>query len=166
MQRTLLLILVIALAGCDAGPKVASSNPSAPSPAAAASGSSGAQSHTPSPRPQQAVRLVAGKPLWSSNRRMSAEENARSHFERDGADFESKTVDDFVAKAHAFTAKPPKGTLRIERPNGDVLLYHEASNTFAVMSRQGAPRTMFKPRKGMDYWREQVRREKEKPARD
>ena len=74
-------------------------------------------------------------------------------------------MDDFVAKAHAFTAHPPKGTLTLKRPNGDVLLYHEASNTFAVMSRDGAPRTMFKPRKGADYWREQVRKESEGRSR-
>jgi pyocin large subunit-like protein len=166
MRRTLLLTLAVALAGCDAGPKATSDKSSSTPPTAAAAADPTPSYASPATRPEAPVRLVAGKPLWSSNRRMSAEENARSHFERDGADFDSKTVDDFVAKAHAFTARPPKGTLRIERPNGDVLLYHEASNTFAVMSRQGAPRTMFKPRKGMDYWREQIRREKEKSGRD
>jgi pyocin large subunit-like protein len=149
------LSLAALLAGCDAGPKAVSSH--APATAVAPSA---AESPRPA-GPAEPVRLVAGKPLWSSNRRMSAEENARSHFERDGADFDSKTMEDFVAKAHAFTAHPPKGTLTLKRPNGDVLLYHEASNTFAVMSREGAPRTMFKPRKGMNYWRDQVRKEAE-----
>ena len=166
MRRTLLLIALAALSACDAGPKATSDKSAATPPTAAAATDPTPSYASPATRAAEPVRLVAGKPLWSSNRRMSAEENARSHFERDGADFDSKTVDDFVAKAHAFTARPPKGTLRIERPNGDVLLYHEPSNTFAVMSRQGAPRTMFKPRRGMDYWREQIRREKEKSGRD
>src|SRR5204863_9230377 len=136
MQRTLLLALLAALAACDAGPKATSAKPaSTPPTAASAAADPGHAYASPSPRVVEPVRLVAGKPLWSSNRRMNAEENARSHFERDGRDFDAKTVDDFAAKAHAFTARPPKGTLRIERPNGDVLLYHEASNTFAVMSR-------------------------------
>jgi pyocin large subunit-like protein len=107
---------------------------------------------------------VAGKPAWSSNRKMTAEENARSHFQRDGADFDSKTVDDFVAKAHAFTSHPPKGAQTLQRPNGDVLLYDEKTNTFAVMSREGAPRTMFKPRNGASYWEAQIRKEKEKSS--
>jgi pyocin large subunit-like protein len=167
MRRALILVAAAALAGCDAGPKATTAKSEGPPPAASpASPSEASSGYAPSNPADAPVRLVAGKPLWSSNRRMSAEENARSHFQRDGADFDAKTVDDFVAKAHAFTARPPKSALRLERPNGDLLLYEEKTNTFAVMSRQGAPRTMFKPRRGMDYWREQVRREKEKSSRD
>jgi pyocin large subunit-like protein len=43
----------------------------------------------------------------------------------------------------------------VERPNGDVLLYQASTNTFAVVSRDGAPRTLFKPRDGAAYWAEQ-----------
>ena len=37
---------------------------------------------------------------------------------------------------------------RIDRANGDALLYDAKSNTFAVVTKAGAPRTMFKPRDG------------------
>ena len=167
MRRTFpILMLVAALTACDAGPKV---TPKAAAPGQGevvlANGARGDASPSVR-RDDEPVRLVAGKPLWTSNRKFSSEENARSHFQRDGADFDAKTMEDYVAKAHAFTAKPPKGALKIDRPNGDVLIYEEKSNTFAVVAKSGAPRTMFKPRDGKDYWLRQVSKEKERASRD
>lgn len=168
MGRRLSVILLVSagLAACDAGPKAAGSHPAAVTPAAAVAEQREAQSsssaYSSDRRRDQPVRLLAGKPVWTSNRRMSAEENARSHFERDGADFDARTLEDFLGKAHAFTAKPPKGAKTIARPNGDLLIYDEKTNTFAVVARSGAPRTMFKPRNGREYWDEQVRKERER----
>jgi len=96
-----------------------------------------------------------GSPLWASNSRNSAQENARRQFDRNGDEFGAKNVDDYIDRAHAFVANPPKGTLRLSRSNGDKLLYDPKGNVFAVATRDGAPRTMFKPREGMSYWREQ-----------
>lgn len=157
------VLTVLALTACDAGPKAVSTKK--PEAEQAAAPSSAAIAPDRYERRDEPVRLVAGKPIWTSNRRMSAEENARSHFERDGADFDAKTVEDFAAKAHAFTSRPPKGTQKISRSNGDVLLYDEKTNTFAVVARTGAPRTMFKPRDGADYWRRQVVKEKDRASR-
>ena len=161
-MRRLLPVLGLSalLVACDAGPKATPAEPKA-----VAVGEPAAASAQAAPLRAEPVRTVAGKPIWTSNRRYSAEENARSHFERDGADFGADTVDAYVAKAHAFTTKPPKGTLKLERPNGDKLFYDPKANTFAVMARTGAPRTMFKPRDGRAYWERQVRIEAEKSAR-
>ena len=65
------------------------------------------------------------------------------------------TAEDYLARVQAFTARPPSGTERVERPNGDVLLYQASTNTFAVVSRDGVAKTMFKPRDGAAYWAEQ-----------
>jgi filamentous hemagglutinin len=54
-----------------------------------------------------------------------------------------------------FFADPPSGTLTKTRPNGDKLFYDPASNTFGVQAADGAPRTMFRPNKGIDYWNKQ-----------
>jgi len=105
-----------------------------------------------------------GKPLWSANRRYSAAENAAYHFRKNGKDFGARNVDDYVGRAHAFIDRPPAGTLKLTRRNGDRLFYHPASNTFAVATRQGAPRTMFKPEEGMAYWREQIDREERRAS--
>ena len=92
---------------------------------------------------------------WASSRRHPSAESAAYHFERDGADFGAKSLEDYVGKAHAFVAHPPRGTLTMERRNGDVLMYDPKANVFAVATRDGAPRTMFKPRDGAAYWEKQ-----------
>lgn len=100
-----------------------------------------------------------GGGMWSSNRKYSARQNAEYHFKRDGRDFGARTVEDYVRQAHAFIDRPPHGTLKLTRRNGDRLFYDPAGNTFVVADRRGAPRTMFKPREGMDYWEQQKARE-------
>ncbi len=97
----------------------------------------------------------AAQPVLTANRRETADAKTARLFERNGADFGAATAEDYLDKVRDFTARPPTGTERVERPNGDVLLYHAASNTFAVVSREGVAKTMFKPRDGADYWAEQ-----------
>ena len=96
-------------------------------------------------RAQEPVRKLDGKPIWSASRRGSAEENAQRAFDRNGEAFGAKNLDDFVRKAHAFVENPPAGTQRATRPNGDTLLYDPKGNVFAVVTKAGSPRTMFKP---------------------
>lgn len=105
------------------------------------------------------VKLVDGKPMWSSSRRGSAEENAQRSFERNGEAFGAHDLDGFVKKAHAFIDHPPKGVETLKRRNGDLLMYDAKSNVFAVANKDGAPRAMFKPDQGAAYWEEQKARE-------
>lgn len=95
------------------------------------------------------------RPALTANRRETVDAKIARLFERNGADFGAETAQDYLGKVRAFTSRPPAGTDRAERPNGDVLLYQASTNTFAVVSRDGAPRTMFKPRDGAAYWAEQ-----------
>jgi pyocin large subunit-like protein len=163
---------LLALSACDRGPASIPARDhaggAAPlSSAAAAVGSGGDQDRvdpnlqvaTTRDDPRSApVPLVDGKPMWAANRRHTAEENARYQFARDGADFGARDVDDFVAKVHAFVERPPRGVETLTRPNGDRLLYDPDANVFAVVSAEGAPRTMFKPRDGAAYWQDQKQR--------
>jgi hypothetical protein len=105
------------------------------------------------------VRLVDGKPMWSSSRRGSAEENAQRSFERNGEAFGARDVDDFVRKAHAFVDHPPERVQTVTRSNGDKMFYDPKDNIFAVANKDGAPRTMFKPDQGQAYWDQQKARE-------
>ena len=105
------------------------------------------------------VPMFHGEPMWSENRSHSAKENAEYHFERAGADMGSKTLDDFLTKVHRFGDHPPAGTLKLVRANGDRLQYDPKANLFAVFTREGAPRTVFKPSNGLDYWTQQKARE-------
>lgn len=94
-------------------------------------------------------------PLWSSNRKYSTGENARYHFERHGPEFGAKSFEDHMAMVHGFIHAPPPGTETLKRNNGDTLFYDPKGNVFAVMTKKGAPRTMFRPDDGMAYWNRQ-----------
>ena len=94
-------------------------------------------------------------PLWSSNRKYSTEENARYHFERHGPEFGAKSFEDHMAMVHGFIHAPPPGTETLKRNNGDTLFYDPKGNVFAVMTKKGAPRTMFRPDDGIAYWNRQ-----------
>ncbi|MBI1683400.1 hypothetical protein [Caulobacter hibisci] len=115
---------------------------------------SGAARQAADPR-DAPVTLIAGRPMWAANKTRSAEENAQRGFERFGEAFGARDVDDYVRKTHAFVAKPPAGSQTLKRTNGDTLIYDPAGNVFAVVTKAGAPRTMFKPDDGADYWRQQ-----------
>ncbi len=101
------------------------------------------------------VAKVAGKPMWAANKDHTAQENAQYQFEHHGTDFGSANVDAYVAKAHDFTGHPPSGAESLKRANGDTLIYDARENIFAVMSKEGAPRTLFKPADGKAYWAQQ-----------
>lgn len=162
-------LAALALGACDNGPSAVAPQQAAGTRMAEApgatvpsqmDGSSGARVD----RRDEPVKLVDGRPMWSASRRYSAEENAQRAFTRNGEAFGATTVDDFVRKAHAFVEKPPRGTLTLTRANGDILFYDPKGNVFAVASRAGAPRTMFKPDDGMAYWEEQKAREARRQA--
>ena len=95
------------------------------------------------------------RPALTANRRETVDAKVARLFERNGADFDAASAEDYLAKVRAFTTRPPADVERVERANGDVLLYEASTNTFAVVSREGVAKTMFKPRDGVAYWAEQ-----------
>ncbi|MFZ5670697.1 MAG: hypothetical protein ACOY4K_14505 [Pseudomonadota bacterium] len=141
------LAAAASLAACDGG---ASAVPAREAPAAPSARLISA------PAPAAAIPPPAGeakeRPLWSSSRRFTSEQNARRNFERNGAAFGARSVADYAAKARAFVDRPPRGSQVLTRANGDRLIYDPAGNVFAVATREGAPRTMFKPDDGAAYW--------------
>ncbi len=94
----------------------------------------------------------AEKTVVTANRRETVDEKVQRLYERNGAAFGARSAEDFLDKVTAFTAQPPIGTETAARPNGDTLLYQASTNTFAVVARDGTPRTMFKPDDGPAYW--------------
>ncbi|MGN6210116.1 hypothetical protein [Asticcacaulis sp.] len=107
-------------------------------------------------------------PLWSKNRKYSADENAHYHFQKHGPEFSAKSYPDYMAMVHGFIHNPPSGTETLKRTNGDTLFYDPKGNVFAVMTRAGAPRTMFRPDNGAAYWRQQkiIESQRRTPRRD
>lgn len=151
--------LALALDGCGGHTSAVSSQG-----AAAPSGSTNAYGSATSQASAADTPMVAGKPIWAANRRHSAVENAQYQFARNGVDFGARSENDYVTKVHAFVDHPPASAETLDRANGDRLIYDPKSNTFAVVSRDGSPRTMFKPRDGATYWTEQKQRESERSS--
>ena len=160
--------LALTLAACDAGPSATGKGPAAsaasrrsaagrgaPTPGAPAPGATASVD----PRDAPVPLATDGKPIWAANRKHTAQENADYQFGKNGHDFNAATEADYVQQAHAFIDTPPAGVQRVQRSNGDSLLYDPKTNTFAVATSAGAPRTLFKPHDGANYWREQVTRE-------
>jgi pyocin large subunit-like protein len=142
MTSAAVVAVLAALAACDNGARATA----AQAPTARAERSA----------PASSANLT--EVAWAPSRTRSAGEAAQVQFEKNGSALGATSVDDYVAAARAFIAHPPKGAERLERPNGDVLIYDAASNRFAVATAEGAPRTLFKPREGAAYWAEQKAR--------
>jgi pyocin large subunit-like protein len=152
IRTTLLAGAVLALAACDNGPSAVETRDRA--------GEVAAVALTAAAAPAEAAEAPAAEaaPVMTANRRESGDAKVQRLYERNGADFGARSPEDFLAKVKAFTASPPAGVDTAKRPNGDTLLYQASTNTFAVVARDGTPRTMFKPDDGPAYWAEQKER--------
>lgn len=183
---------LLLLAACDAGPSAVLTDgkgqaPSELTPAeqVAPADTSTAQTpretpppvevEAPAPRVENdAIRLAAGPkaeatrtrygewPLWSSNRKYTAYENATYHYEKHGAEVGARSYEEWLAMVHGFIHAPPTGVETIARNNGDTLFYDKKRNVFAVMTKKGAPRTLFRPYEGAAYWQKQKQIEAER----
>lgn len=152
------------LAACDNGPSAVAGRQAAGTQMAAAPAPADATAAPKVDHRAEPAKVVDGQPMWAASRKYSAEEGAQRTFERNGADFGARDVDQFVRKAHAFVENPPKGTLTLARPNGDTLYYDPKGNIFAVANKDGAPKTMFKPDAGMAYWEQQKQAQTKRQA--
>jgi len=148
MNRAAAALALLALAACgNGGSAVETRDRAADGAEAVLTSAAGASA--------QAAEAPKAKPVLTANRRETVDAKTARLFERNGADFGAASAADYLDKVRAFTERPPAGTERVERPNGDVLLYQASTNTFAVVSREGVAKTMFKPRDGAAYWVEQ-----------
>lgn len=83
---------------------------------------------------------------WTSTKKRSPNTNLAEHWSKHSKEFpELKSQNDYYRHAQEFVSNPPRGTLNKTRKNGDTVLYNPKTNTFAVKTKDGAPRTIFKP---------------------
>lgn len=83
--------------------------------------------------------------VWTQGRFKDSVKNALKHYGDHGRDFSISSPIEYVERTYSFIRSPPNGTLRKVRANGDIILYHEATNTFAISTSDGVARTMYKP---------------------
>ena len=143
-------LALLALAACgNGGSAVETRDRAADGAEAVLTSAAGTKAEAAEAAPERA------RPPLTANRRETVDAKVARLFETNGADFDAASPGDYLAKVRRFTTQPPAGTERVERANGDVLLYQASTNTFAVVSREGVAKTMFKPRDGAAYWAEQ-----------
>ncbi len=161
--RTLLLLLAVAIVywGWDGPPTLDKGIPE-PSPVPVAQHEAPSAPRHPLSSAAETLRQVRqikasrDAPVWTATRTLTAEQNAEAHWRKHRREFpEYRSAEEYIEGAHRFLRGPPEGTQTKTRPNGDRLLYHPASNTFAVQAKNGAPRTMFRPNNGQRYWSRQ-----------
>jgi len=58
-------------------------------------------------------------------------------------------------RTHSFFESTGEHILTKTRTNGEILMYDVRTNTFGVRTKDGVPKTMFKPRDGKIYFDEQ-----------
>ena len=110
----------------------------------------------PVPSLRNMSKFVPKGPLWTSTKSKSAVENAFGHWKKHKSEFpEFQNSKQYVEGTKKFLNSPPKGALTKTRSNGDILIFDPKTNTLGVKDAAGAPRTMFRPKDGIDYWNKQ-----------
>jgi hypothetical protein len=93
--------------------------------------------------------------IWSATKNKSAVDNAFGHWSKHKGEFpELANSKQYVDAARSLAAKPPADAF-IKSRGADTLIYDKATNTFLVKGADGAPRTMFRPNDGINYWNKQ-----------
>ena len=165
MKSVLLLgaasVLALTLGACGQKSSAVASRDQTTAAGGGQSASQGSAGQAAAPDPRDApIPKIGGKPMWAANRKHTAEENAQYQFSKHGDDFGAKSESDFLTKVHAFVERPPSDVETLDRAgNGDKLMYDPKGNIFAVVTRDGAPRTMFKPHDGASFWSQTKDRE-------
>ncbi|WP_083565982.1 hemagglutinin repeat-containing protein [Kosakonia radicincitans] len=101
--------------------------------------------------------------IWTETKKDDPVSNAYGHWDKHKAEFpELQNAKQYVDATHDFVNNPPEGTLSKVRPNGDTVFYNPKTNTFAVKTADGVPKTMFRPdpaehgfKTNMDYFNAQ-----------
>jgi hypothetical protein len=84
--------------------------------------------------------------IWTSTKKHNSVKNSFKHWKDHGREFSIlQNSKQYVEATRNFVKNPPPGTLMKVRANGDILFYDPSLNTFAIINKDGIPRTMYKP---------------------
>ncbi len=105
--------------------------------------------YQPQPQNPQARKPYVPKAQWHPA-------NLTRHWEKHKAEFPNfKTEKEYGDYALNFFQYPPQGTLFKRNQNGDYLFYYQKFNIFGVTTKDGVPKTLFRPSAGINYWNRQ-----------
>lgn len=151
IMMTTAAVAALALAGCERSSAVETRDRAAPAVQAVMAADAAAEA-------APVETAAETRPAVTANRRETVDAKIERLYRRNGAAFGARSAEDYLARVQAFTTRPPRDAETVKRPNGDTLIYQASTNTFAVVARDGTPRTMFKPDDGAAYWAQQKER--------
>jgi pyocin large subunit-like protein len=152
IMMTTAAVAALALAGCERSSAVETRD------RAAAPAVQGVMATDAAAEAAPVETAAEARPAVTANRRETVDAKIERLYRRNGAAFGARSAEDYLARVQAFTTRPPRDAETAKRPNGDTLIYQASTNTFAVVARDGTPRTMFKPDDGAAYWAQQKER--------
>ncbi len=84
--------------------------------------------------------------IWTARKNVTSVENAFGHFGKHGDEFDGiQNSLQYVRKARGWFDNPTSTTLSRTRKNGDVVRFDPATDYFGVMTKDGTPKTFFRP---------------------
>lgn len=105
---------------------------------------------TPKPAATQPARAPPTRVTWGSMASL------QDHFDRHGADFQSRSPDDYAAQAWQFLQRAKAGELPMKWDDEDSTLrvFDPKTRAFAAYNRDGTTKTYFRPNNA-SYWQRQ-----------
>jgi len=79
------------------------------------------------------------------------------HFSHHGDEYKASNAEEYEAKAVIFRdSQPTSNTEEFVSTDGLHFKYESVNNDFLIYKPNGEIVTMFKPDRGLDYWKDQV----------
>ena len=92
--------------------------------------------------------------LWGDD--WISEESLLNHYNRHGRNTNTKTKEEYLAKAKNFVKSNSYGTLTKTDSRGSTYMYNPNTNEFVIVSKGGQIVTYFNPSSGIRYWEESI----------
>ncbi|MBU3661405.1 MAG: hypothetical protein FGM14_16175 [Flavobacteriales bacterium] len=109
-----------------------------------------------------AKSIKAGSPYIGKSLKFASTKHLKSHskhlkdFGLDKLPIE-EGLKKYEKKAEEFFKMEGNDILRYSREGGDIVQYNKSTNTFGIIKSDGTIKTMFKPKEGLDYFKDNVK---------
>lgn len=104
-------------------------------------------------------QLVDAK--WFEGATFASDESLNAHVKKHLGEYGDISVDEYVSNARALLqSSPSDDIMELRRSDGSVSKYRISTNDFVVSDNKWNIRTAFKPKDGIDYWRDELERNK------
>ncbi len=90
----------------------------------------------------------------------ASEKHLIKHFAKHGSEMGLKSMGEYLQAAKSLFSKSGTNILKHTSKEGTSFVYDAAKNEFGVLSKSGKIETFFKPERGIEYFKEQVKKYK------